>query len=82
MPWFVQFAPFIPVLAMIPPSVAAVWIARLWLKSRGSGADLAALREEIAELRQVQADMQERIDFTERMLSQVRDAQRELPRGS
>lgn len=67
---------------MIPPSIAAVWIARLWLKSRGSGPDLAALREEIAEMRQVQADMQERIDFTERMLSQVREAQRDLPRGS
>ena len=82
MPWFVHVAPFIPFLAMIPPSVAAVWIARMWLNSRGSSADLAALREEIAEMRQVQADMQERVDFTERMLSQVREAQRDLPRGS
>jgi len=81
-PWFVHVAPFIPFLAMIPPSVAAVWIARLWLKSRGTSADLAALRDEIAEMRQVQADMQERVDFTERMLSQVREAQRDLPRGS
>jgi len=81
-PWFVHVAPFIPILAMIPPSVAAVWIARLWLNSRGSSADLAALREEIVEMRQVQTDMQERIDFTERMLSQVREAQRDLPRGS
>lgn len=82
MPWFVHIAPFIPILAMIPPSVAAVWIARLWLNSRGSSAELAALREEIAELRQVQVDMQERIDFSERMLSQVRESQRDLPRGS
>lgn len=67
---------------MIPPSAAAVWIARMWLKSRGTSADLVALREEIAEMRQIQADMQERVDFTERMLSQVREAQRELPRGS
>ena len=82
MPWFVHVAPFIPFFAMIPPSVAAVWIARMWLKSRGTSADLAALRDEIAEMRQVQADMQERVDFTERMLSQVREAQRDLPRGS
>jgi hypothetical protein len=81
-PWFVNVAPFIPILAMIPPSLAAVWIAKLWLKSRGTSADLAAVREEIAELRQVQADMQERIDFTERLLSQVREAQRDLPRGA
>jgi hypothetical protein len=81
-PWFVHVAPFIPILAMIPPSVAAVWIARLWLNSRGSSAELGALREEVAEMRQVQVDMQERIDFTERMLSQVREAQRDLLRGS
>ena len=82
MPWFVNIAPFIPFLAMIPPSVAAVWIARMWLKSREGSADLAALRDEIAEMRQIQADMQERVDFTERILSQVREAQRDLPRGS
>ena len=82
MPWFVNVAPFIPFLAMIPPSLAAVWIANMWLKSRSNSADLAALREEIAEMRQVQADMQERIDFTERLLSQVREAQRDLPRGT
>ena len=82
MPLFVQLAPFIPFLAMIPPSLAAMWIASRWLKSKGSSAEVAALREELAELRQTQIDMQERVDFTERMLSQVREAQRELPKGS
>jgi uncharacterized protein YlxW (UPF0749 family) len=71
---------------MIPPSLAAMWIASRWLKTRGTStevrAELAALRDEVAELRQAQVDMQERVDFTERMLSQVRESQRELPKGS
>ena len=82
MPLFFQLTPFIPFLAMIPPSLAAMWIASRWLKAKGAGAELAALREEIAELRQTQIDMQERVDFTERMLNQVRAGQRELPKGS
>ncbi|MGE5802503.1 MAG: hypothetical protein ACM358_09595 [Gemmatimonadota bacterium] len=84
MPLFVQLAPFIPFLAMIPPSVAAMWIASRWLKSRKTNvelhAELVALREELAELRQAQADMQERVDFSERMLAQVRES-RALSKG-
>ena len=84
MPLFVQLAPFIPFLAMIPPSLAAMWIASRWLKSRGTTAEiraeLAALREEVAELRQAHVDSQERLDFAERLLSQIRE-NRELPRA-
>ena len=86
MPLFIQLAPFIPFLAMIPPSLAAMWIASRWLKSRKTNvelhAEIEALKEQVAELRQVQVDMQERVDFTERMLSQVRESHRELPKGS
>ena len=85
MPLFVQLAPFIPFLAMIPPSLAAMWIASRFFKTRGMSAELRAemteLREEVAELRQVQVDMQERVDFSERMLSQLRESKRELPKG-
>lgn len=85
MPLFFQLAPFIPILAMIPPSLAAMWIASRWLKSRKTNdelhAQLHALREEVAELRQSQVDLQDRVDFTERLLAQVREA-RELPKGS
>ena len=81
--WLVPFMPF---LAMVPPSLAAMWIASRWLKNRGGGAelraDITALRDELTALRQAQAEIQERLDFTERMLSQVRDAHRELPRAS
>lgn len=85
MPFIVQIAPFIPMLALIPPSLAAMWIASRWLKSRKTNAELhaelTALREDVAELRQAQLDLQERVDFSERMLSQVRESQRELSKG-
>jgi hypothetical protein len=82
----VFLAPFIPFLAMLPPSLAAIWIANRWLRTRGTSAELQAqlevLRDEVASLRQVQAESQERLEFTERMLAQVREARRELPGSS
>jgi predicted nucleic acid-binding Zn-ribbon protein len=70
---------------MIPPSLAAMWIASRWLQSRGATnelrSELAALREELAELRQAHVDSQERLDFAERLLSQIRESNRELPRA-
>jgi hypothetical protein len=82
----VFLAPFIPFLAMLPPSLAAMWIASRWLRSRGAGAEvqaeLAALREEVGALRQGQVEAQERLDFAERMIGQLRDGRRELPGGS
>jgi hypothetical protein len=86
MPWFVHIAPFIPVMAMIPPSLAAMWIASRWLTSRKTNMEiheeLAILREEVGELRQANADLLERLDLTDRMISQVRDVPRNLPRGT
>ena len=82
MPFLFQLAPLIPFLAMIPPSLAAMWIASRWLKSKGSSGEIAALREELAELRQAQIDMQERVDFAERMLNQVREGRGTLPKES
>ncbi|MGH7567889.1 MAG: hypothetical protein ACREL9_02800 [Gemmatimonadales bacterium] len=86
MPLIALLAPFIPFLAMIPPSLAAMWIASRWLKARTGRAELraeiTALRDEVAALRQAQAEAQERLDFTERMLSQLREARRDLPKGS
>jgi len=86
MPFIVYIAPFIPFLAMLPPSIAAVWIASRWLKSRAGGtamqAELAALHDEVAALRQAQADTLERLDFSERMLTQLREARGGLPKAS
>lgn len=84
MPLFAYLAPFIPFFAMLPPAIAAMWIAHRWLKSREGGSqirtELAALREELTALRETQQDMQERLDFSERMLSQLREGRRELPK--
>lgn len=81
----IYLSPFIPFLAMLPPSIAAVWIATRLIKARKGGAEfqaeVAALREEVAALRQAQTENQERLDFTERMLSQMRETRRELPKG-
>lgn len=78
--------PFMPFLAMVPPSLAAMWIASRWLKNRGGMAELraeiSALREELTALGAAQSEIQERLDFTERMLSQVRDTHRQLPKAS
>lgn len=78
--------PFMPFLAMLPPSVAAIWIANRWFKSRGTTAELraemAALQEEVGTLRQLQGETQERLDFTERILAQVREGHRDLPPSS
>jgi hypothetical protein len=86
MPLYAVFGAFIPFLAMLPPSFAAVWICNRWLKARGAGtevrSELAALREELGTLRQAQAEAQERLDFAERMLAQLREGRRELPKGS
>jgi hypothetical protein len=84
MPWFGFLGPFIPFIAMLPPAFAAMWIANRWIKAREGGsevrAELAALREELASLKESQADLQERLDFSERMLSQLREGRRELPK--
>ena len=86
MPFIVWVAPFIPFLAMLPPSFAAIWIANRWLRTRHVDAELlaqiAALRDEVTALRQGQAETIERIDFTERMLAQLRETRRELPKAS
>jgi len=44
-------------------------------------AEVAALKDEVATLRQTQAELQERVDFAERMLAQVREGPR-LPNAS
>jgi len=85
-PFIAYIAPFIPFLAMVPPSLAAMWIASQWFKSRSGSAELrveiVTLRDEVAALRQAQAEAQERLDFQERMLSQLREARRDLPKAS
>lgn len=80
---FQYLIPLMPLFGTLPFAIAAVWIARLILKSREGGrelrAEVEAMREEMGMLRQSQAEMLERLDFAERMLSQVREARHDLP---
>lgn len=84
MPWFAFLGPFIPFLALLPPSIAAIIIGTRWIKSREGGSEmrneLAALHEEVSALRETHAELVERLDFSERMLSQLREASKQLPK--
>jgi hypothetical protein len=46
---------------------------------KGSGVEIPALRDEVGEVRRELGEMQERLDFAERLLSQAREGDR-LPR--
>lgn len=72
--------PLMPMLALLPPSVAAAWIAQRWLRAREGGTELratvAALEHEVERLRAEQADVHERLDFAERVLHQLSEGSR------
>lgn len=74
--------PLMPLFATLPFAVSAAWIAHRILRYRertaGSRAELEELRQEFEALRSAHMELQERLDFTERMLAQVRDGQRAL----
>lgn len=77
---------FMPLIATIPLAIAAFWISNRWMRLRhgdaGLRAEIAALRDEIDALRQEQAATQERLDFTERLLSQLRETHLDLPKST
>jgi hypothetical protein len=74
--------PLMPLFATLPIAVAGAWIVHRILRhkerSAGSRAQLEELQQEFEALRSAHMELQERLDFTERMLGQVRDAQRTL----
>ncbi|MEO8139967.1 MAG: hypothetical protein ABI742_09985 [Gemmatimonadota bacterium] len=83
-----MLALLIPILALSIPVIAVLFKglqrladtrleeARLHAGSGGSGEELAGLRAEVEDLRRELSEVQERVDFTERVLSQPRDANR------
>lgn len=77
---------FMPLIATIPLVVAAIWISHRWSGFRRGDAELraeiAALRDEVASLRQEQAETQERLDYTERIMSGLRESHSEFPKPS
>ncbi len=85
--------PLIPIFALAIPLAGIVFVglqklARTRLEEarlraggveKAAEADIAALRDEVGELRRELSEVQERMDFAERLLSQVRDQER-LPK--
>jgi hypothetical protein len=53
---------------------------RLGSPDKGTEAEITVLREEVGDLRRELSDVQERLDFAERLLSRTREAER-LPGG-
>jgi hypothetical protein len=82
--------PLIPIFALAIPLAGVVFyglqkLARTRLEEarlragvldKGSEAEIAALRDEVGDLRRELSDVQERMDFAERLLSQARDPER------
>ena len=68
-----------PLFGALPVAAAAVWIVHGILRHRErmafGNAELDRLREELEALRANHMELQERVDFTERALAQVRGAQ-------
>lgn len=73
--------PLMPLFGALPVAAAAVWIAHGILRHRErmafGNAEIERLREELEALRANHIELQERVDFTERALAQVRGAQRD-----
>jgi len=73
--------PLMPFLGAVPLPVAAVVIAKLWQRRRDAPvAELEVqnqeMRAELATLRRELTEAQERLDFTERVLTQQRRTER------
>ena len=78
----------IPIVALAIPLAGVIFygllrVARMRLEearvnagAHGSEAEIATLRDEVGEVRRELAEVQERLDFAERLLSQAREVDR------
>lgn len=71
--------PLMPLFGALPVAAAAVWITHRVLRYRerrlGASEAIEQLRDELDQLRRAHGEMQERLDFTERVLAQMRNPQ-------
>ena len=81
---------FIPIVALAIPLAAIIFygllrVARMRLEEarvhagvldKGSEVEIATLRDEVGEMRRELSEVQERLDFAERLLSQAREVDR------
>jgi len=75
--------PFMPMFATLPIAVGGAWIVHRILVHRerhaAGNARIEDLEQEIHALRAAQMELQERVDFSERVLGQIRETQQRLP---
>ncbi len=80
---FLFLVPFMPLLGGIPIAVALVLVARMWFRHRELRGDLSQqvqdLEARFEALRLSQVELQERAEFAERLLHQVKEGQRLVP---
>ena len=81
--FFLFLVPLMPLLGGIPIAVAAVLVARMWFRHREVRGDLSQQVQELEAkfeaLRLGQVELQERAEFAERLLNQVKEGHRLAP---
>jgi len=80
---FLVLVPFMPLLGSVPIAVAVVLVARMWFRHRETGGAVSSRVEElearVEALRLGQVELQDRAEFAERLLNQVKEGQRLAP---
>jgi hypothetical protein len=68
-----------PLFGTLPFAVGAVWIVHRVLRYRerkaGTAEEIHELRQQLEAVQHAQMEVQERLDFTERVLAQIRSAE-------
>jgi hypothetical protein len=81
--FFLFLVPLMPLLGSIPIAVALVLVARMWFRHRDTRGELSQQMEEleakVEALRLGQLELQERAEFAERLLNQVKEGHRLAP---
>ncbi len=76
-PDWMMFVPLMPLFGALPLAAAAVAVAYIWRRRRDKPIELleaqnAELRDELQAMRRELSDAHERLDFTERLLTERR----------
>lgn len=82
---WMALVPFMPMLAALPLAAAAVLVALIWRRRRDRPVEMleaqnAEMRNELQALRRELSDAHERLDFTERLLTERGRPDEERPR--
>ena len=83
---WMALVPFMPMLAALPLAAAAVLVALIWRRRRDRPVEMleaqnAEMQNELQALRRELSDAHERLDFTERLLTERGRPDEERPRA-